>query len=181
VLVRETVRDRYSTHARALAVLRVVIGIFFLFEGVGKLAWLRNPELLTERFSRYVVSATTLNEWYLDLVMPQAAVFAPLVTLGELSAGVALIAGLWSRLAAALTFGMVMNFHVASGALFTPAFLTNGYALPVLGSLLALAMAGTGLPWSVASMRSTRDVAETVQMPDGKVSNDVGGSAARQR
>ena len=43
-----------------------------------------------------------------------------------------------------------MNFHVASGALFTPAFLTNGYALPVLGALLALAMAGAGFPWSVA-------------------------------
>jgi hypothetical protein len=38
---------------------------------------------------------------------------------------------------------MALNFHVASGALFQYSFLTNGYGLPVLGSTLALALAGS--------------------------------------
>jgi hypothetical protein len=44
---------------------------------------------------------------------------------------------------------MVLNFHVASGALFQYRFLTNGFGLPVLGGLLALAVGGVRLPWSV--------------------------------
>jgi hypothetical protein len=41
---------------------------------------------------------------------------------------------------------MVLNIHVASGALFTYGFLTNGYGLPVLGSTLGLAVGGGRLP-----------------------------------
>jgi hypothetical protein len=44
---------------------------------------------------------------------------------------------------------MVMNFHLASGALFTYAFLTDGYGLPVVGSLIALVLSGKRLPWSL--------------------------------
>ena len=44
---------------------------------------------------------------------------------------------------------MVLNFHVASGAIFKYAFLTNGFGLPVMGGLLALALGGVGLPFSV--------------------------------
>ena len=39
---------------------------------------------------------------------------------------------------------MALNFHIGSGALFKYSFLTNGYGLPVLGSTLALALAGGG-------------------------------------
>jgi hypothetical protein len=39
---------------------------------------------------------------------------------------------------------MALNFQIASGALFKYSFLTSGYGLPVLGSTLALALAGTG-------------------------------------
>ena len=78
-----------------------------------------------------------------------AAVFARLVPLGEMAAGVALILGVWTSLAAFLAFVMVMNIHVASGALFTYAFLTNGYGLPVVGSTLGLAIGGIRLPWSL--------------------------------
>ena len=81
--------------------------------------------------------------------LPGAPVFARLVVLGELSCGVALVAGVWTRLAAALGFLMVLNFHVASGAIFQYRFLTNGYGLPVLGGLLALAIGGGRLPLSL--------------------------------
>jgi hypothetical protein len=44
---------------------------------------------------------------------------------------------------------MVLNFHFASGIIFTLGYLTNGYGLPVVGSLLALALGGRSLPLSV--------------------------------
>jgi hypothetical protein len=44
---------------------------------------------------------------------------------------------------------MVLNIHVASGALFKYAFLTNGYGLPVLGPTLGLAIGGIRLPFSL--------------------------------
>ena len=82
--------------------------------------------------------------------MPGVPAFARLVFLGELTSGLALLAGFWTRLAATLAFFMVMNFHVASGALFESDFLTNGYGLPVAGGLLALAIGGRDLPLSVS-------------------------------
>jgi hypothetical protein len=44
---------------------------------------------------------------------------------------------------------MVLNFHFASGIIFRSSFLTNGYGLPVLGGLIALAFGGSALPLSL--------------------------------
>jgi len=45
---------------------------------------------------------------------------------------------------------MVLNFHFASDVLFHYSYLTNGFGLPVLGGLLALAIGGTGMPLSLS-------------------------------
>ena len=50
---------------------------------------------------------------------------------------------------------MVLNFHFASGIIFTYGYLTNGYGLPVLGGLFALAAGGAGLPFGVSLSRRT--------------------------
>lgn len=135
-----------------LAVLRIFLGVFFVFEGLGKVAWLADSGILVGRLAGWMgdAGAVPATRWYLSHVaMPGAAVFARLVPVGELAAGIALIAGAWTRVAAALAFLMVLNFHVASGALFHMAFLTNGYGLPVLGATLALAVGGLRLPLSL--------------------------------
>lgn len=139
-----------GVHAKGLAIIRILIGIFFLFEGIGKLAWLTDSGPLAETLAKWAQTALPANRWYLQQVaLPGAPVFARAVALGELSTGVALILGFWTRLAAALAFLMVMNFHFASGLLFQYRFLTNGYGLPVAGSLLGLAVGGTRLPYSL--------------------------------
>ena len=84
------------------------------------------------------------SDWYLHrIAIPGVAIFARLVPLGEFSAGVALVAGFWTPLFAFIAFFMALNFQIASGALFRYSFLTSGYGLPVLGSTLALALAGS--------------------------------------
>lgn len=135
-----------------LTVLRVSLGVFFLFEGIGKLRWLTDASILGGRFSDWLAEAAvgSPSYWYLEHVaVPGTQLFARLVPLGELAAGIALTLGVWTPLAAFLAFFMVMNIHVASGLLFKYAFLTNGYGLPVVGGTLALAIGGIRLPFSV--------------------------------
>jgi len=138
-----------QTQVYGLALLRILMGVFFLFDGIGKLAWLTAPGLLTARLTGYSQTATAFNQWYLDLAMPWAVVLARVVTVGELAAGLALLTGMATRTAAALALVGVLNMHVASGALFHYAFLTNSYGPPVVGALAALALSGKRLPWSM--------------------------------
>ena len=135
-----------------LVIIRVCLGVFFLFEGIGKLGWLINASTLTGQLNGWLANAAvgSTSRWYLEHVaIPGTAVFARLVPIGELAAGAALIVGFWTPLAAFLALFMVLNIHVASGALFKLAFLTNGFGLPVVGATLGLALGGVRLPFSL--------------------------------
>jgi uncharacterized membrane protein YphA (DoxX/SURF4 family) len=139
-----------NSQARGLTVLRLLLGVFFLFEGLGKIGWLMDPSPLTAQLTGYLQTANQWNRAYLETVcIPGAAVFARLVLFGELATGTALILGAYARYAAIAAFLMVLNIHFASGAIFQYRFLTNGFGLPVLGGLLALAIGGAALPLSV--------------------------------
>ncbi len=138
-----------NTHARGLTALRLFLGVFFLFEGLGKIGWLMDPSPLTAQLTGYLQTANQWNRGYLETVcIPGAAVFARLVLFGELATGTALLLGAYTRYAAIAAFLMVLNIHFASGAIFQYRFLTNGFGLPVLGGLLALAIGGAALPLS---------------------------------
>jgi uncharacterized membrane protein YphA (DoxX/SURF4 family) len=154
--------DRRAT---GLTVLRICIGIFFLFEGLGKLRWFTNSSLLTNQLNGWV-GAVSPNSWsarYLSAIaVPYAHYFARLVPLGELASGLALILGIWTPFFAFVAFFMALNFEFASGVLFKYAWLTNPYGLPVLGGTLALALGGTRLPWSMSGGASPR-VAKAVR------------------
>lgn len=139
-----------NRQAAGLVVARIAIGVFMLFEGLGKLGWLLSAAALSAQLHGWLETAWPANRWFLvTIAIPGAALFARLVAVGELSCGVALVLGTWTRIAALLGFLMVLTFHFASGAIFQFKFLSNGYGLPVLGSLLALAIGGAKLPWSL--------------------------------
>jgi thiosulfate dehydrogenase (quinone) large subunit len=139
-----------NREATGLVALRLFLGTFFLFEALTKTRWLLNSERLASTLAEWSQRANAWNGWYLhNVAVPYVEVFARVVMLGELCLGLALIAGLFTRPAAILGLLMVLNFHFASGAIFQYAFLTNGYGLPVLGGLLALAIGAGRLPWSL--------------------------------
>jgi len=135
-----------------LTVLRICIGLFFLFEGVAKIRWLTSPGLLASQLNGWL-SALPPESWsarYLaKAALPYEPYFARLVPLGELVSGAAMVLGIWTPLFAFVAFFMAVNFEFASGVLFTYAWLTNPYGLPVLGATLALALGGTKLPLSM--------------------------------
>lgn len=134
-----------------LRVLSVALGVFLLFMGLDKIGWFLDDGFLTSRLQEWRGTARPLVRWYLDtLAIPGAPVFARVVPIAELSAGTALILGIWIRWAAALAMLMVINFHFASDIILRYDYLINGYGLPILGGLLALALGGKRLPWSLS-------------------------------
>lgn len=136
--------------------LSVLMGVFLLFMGLGKTAWLTDGGILMAELERWQGLATGPSLWYLETVaIPGAPLFARLVLCGELATGAALLLGYRVQLAATVALLMVLNFHFASGIMFTYGYLTNGYGLPVLGGLFALAAGGAGLPFGVSLSRRT--------------------------
>lgn len=134
-----------------LALLRICIGTFFLFESFLKVRWLVDSSILATQFAGWstVAQPGSMTLWYLHrIAIPGVAVFARLVPLGEFCCGLALIGGVFTPVAAFVAFFMALNFQLASGALFKYSFLTSGYGLPVLGSTLALSIGGVRLPFS---------------------------------
>lgn len=140
-----------GSHAGALRILSVMMGVFLVCMGLTKIDWLMDGGILAQMLQEWRGTARPLARWYLDTVaIPGAPVFARVVLLAELVAGAALVLGVRVRLTAALALLMVLNFHVASDLIFYYSYLTNPYGLPVLGGLLALALAGTRLPFSMS-------------------------------
>jgi uncharacterized membrane protein YphA (DoxX/SURF4 family) len=141
--------DRQGT---GLAVLRICIGVFFIFEALGKVRWLTDSTILASQFAAWSGGAASgsIGAWYLHrIALPGVAVFARLVPLGEFVSGLALVCGFWTPFFGFVTFFMALNFQIASSAIFKYSFLSSGYGLPVLGSTLALAIGGVRLPWSI--------------------------------
>ena len=143
--------DRQGT---GLALVRICLGVFFIFEGLGKIRWFVDPSILAGQFAGWSSAAGpgSVSAWYLARVaLPGLPYFARLVPLGEIGSGVALVIGLWTPIVAFVAFFMALNFQIASGAVFKYSFLTSGYGLPVLGATLGLTLGGVRLPWSIRS------------------------------
>jgi uncharacterized membrane protein YphA (DoxX/SURF4 family) len=116
-----------------------------------KVGWLTDSSILLLKLQQWVANAPPSVRWYLETVcIPGAPLFARLVPIGEFCAGLALMVGFWTRMAAIAAFLMVLNFHFATSAFWSPAFLRDGTGLPVLGGLLALAVSGSRLPFSAS-------------------------------
>jgi uncharacterized membrane protein YphA (DoxX/SURF4 family) len=97
--------------ARGLRLLAMFLGVFLIFEGLGKLAWFTDSGQLQGTLQGWLKEAPPTTRWYLEtFAIPGVPMFARIVPLGELLAGAALVAGFWTRLAAAAAFLMVLNF-----------------------------------------------------------------------
>lgn len=137
-----------ATGLRALALL---LGVFMLFMGISKFSWLTDTTVIASRFTEWRDAGPPAARWYLEtLAIPGLPLFARVVPLAELATGLALILGFWTRLAAGLALFMILNFHFASDVLFHYAYLTNGFGLPVVSGLLALAIGAKKLPFSLS-------------------------------
>ena len=128
-------RGSTSVAPAGLRTLTLVIGLFLVLMGSDKIGWLRDTGPLLDELFRWRDLTSGVSLFYLETVaIPGAPVFARVVPVAEMLAGAAL---------------MILNFHFASGLIFTAGYLTNGYGPPVIGSLLALVVGGRRLPYSL--------------------------------
>ncbi len=125
----------------ALAVLRGIVGVILLAHGAQKL---------------FVYGFGGVTGAFTQMGIPVPELTGPLVALVEFSGGLALIAGLYTRLAAlglAITMlGAILLVHLPAGF-----FAPNGveFVLALFGGAVALALTGAG-DWSLDRMRSKR-------------------------
>ena len=127
----------------ALLAVRIALGVFFIFEGWDKLPWVTDPGLLTDILKKWADSGVPSAKWYIETILiPGVPLFARLVFLGEVAIGLSILSGVWLRPATIVAFFMVLNIHFAHSSIFQYGFLSKGDGLPVLGGLVALAIAG---------------------------------------
>lgn len=115
----------------ALTALRIVLGFLFAAHG-----W--------QKFNEWTIAGTQAS--FAKMGVPAADVMAPAVAVLELAGGIALIAGIFTRVVAALLaldmLGALFLVHAAAGV-----FAANGgYELVLLlaASAFALALTGAG-------------------------------------
>jgi putative oxidoreductase len=124
-----------------LAILRIVLGIVFIAHGGQKL---------------FVWGFDGVAGGFGQMGIPMAGLLGPLVALGEFFGGIALVAGLLTRVAgiglAAIMLGATLIAHRTGGF-----FMPSGYefTLTLFAASLALAFTGAGR-WSLDRMIASR-------------------------
>lgn len=131
------------TQTYGITLLRVVLGIVFLMHGGQKL---------------FVYSLEGVTGSFTQMGIPAASLVAIFTVVAEFGGGLALLFGLFTRMAAALTaavmLGALFTVHLTAGF-----FLPNGYeyVLMLLAASGALVLLGSG-PLAADRLLARRDV-----------------------
>lgn len=134
----------------ALRVVTLGVGLFFLFMSLNKIDWVTNPDLLAQRFERWLPNAAWYAQPYLRFVaIPGVGAFARLVPLGEFCTAVAMLTGVYTRFAAVTALFMIMNFHVATSSFSSWDFVRDGTGPPLFAALIAIALVKGPLPYTL--------------------------------
>ena len=142
---------------RAVALLRVVVGAWFV-----KAVWTKVSvavgavpyPIVSPRFIAFhpkrVAEFAAGNPigWYKDFlettVLPHAALFATLQTIGEVAVGVGLLFGVLTRLAAVLGLFLALNFGLATQWM---SFGQQGFHVLLITSMVIFLITGAGRRW----------------------------------
>ena len=141
------------TGRQGLALVRLGLGLLFLVSAWDKTVkgWLSSGEPLAQTLGNGLPKVEAFYRPFLEgTVLPQAGLFARLVTLGEWVAGVSLALGFLTRLGALSAMWLLLNYLAMKGAL-TGQWLTpvaSSDRLYLLGAL-ACCLAAAGLTWGL--------------------------------
>jgi NADH dehydrogenase len=103
---------------QGLALTRIGFGLYFLVQAFDKTArgWLNDPGPMTQMVQRSLEGSQAFYRPFLeDTVIPNAALFAQLVTIGEWAVGLCLTLGLFTRAGALLGLFLVLNYMLMKG------------------------------------------------------------------
>ncbi len=126
----------------ALVLLRVYLGVIFLVAAWPKLRGDFTPELTG--FLQKVALENGhpfYREFVQRVLLPNASLFATVVTWGELLVGLTLLLGLITRFSAGVALVLTVNYMLAKGAwLWTPS--SNDAAFAIISLALLIGAAG---------------------------------------
>jgi len=139
---------------RWIAFLRIVVGIFFLGQGLNKLDWYTSSEFLRTSLDRYSLNAPSITIWYQSHVAyPGIEAWSRMIPTGEMLIGAALLLGLLTRPTLMIAIVLVVNYHLTSGSLFSYTFVTNPFALLLLSNLFVLLASNAGSVFALDASR----------------------------
>jgi uncharacterized membrane protein YphA (DoxX/SURF4 family) len=105
--------------AQGLAVIRMGFGLYFLASAWEKTVngkWLESGEPLQQAVQRSLPESEGFYRPFLqDRVLPNADLFAELVTLGEWAVGISLLLGLLTRLGSLTGMWLTLNYMLMKG------------------------------------------------------------------
>jgi uncharacterized membrane protein YphA (DoxX/SURF4 family) len=137
------------TPGQGLALTRMGFGLYFLSSAWDKTTnrnWLERGEPLRQSVERSLGGAQGFYRPFLeDTVLPNADLFAVLVTIGEWAAGISLLLGLLTRLGALTGMWLTANYMLMKGLESSSGSVDRLFFLTCLVFLLASA----GLVWGV--------------------------------
>jgi thiosulfate dehydrogenase [quinone] large subunit len=135
---------RLVTHQqRALAIIRIFVGLWFLYAVSSKLAPTWVAGFQHEMVAMAAAHPPAFYESFLkELVIPNAATFAYLVILGEMTVGLGLVLGLFTAPCCVIGIFLNLNFLLATAS-GGPAGVGLNLVFIVVQFALALGYAGT--------------------------------------
>jgi thiosulfate dehydrogenase [quinone] large subunit len=134
----------FATQLNYLALIRIVIGLSYFVAGYTKLMFLNvltDTNFVFTSWERYTQVRDPLAQAWLDLVGANYSLFAPLIIAGEMTAGVLLFFGLFTRVGAAIGIWHSLNYMWMKGWSTNDAFLDRGW----LVCEIVILAAGAGL------------------------------------
>ena len=146
---------------RWLAVLRIVVGLWFLKSAVTKIGGFlllgfiplpsasgRWVDFLPQRLLEY--SESVRIGWYSDFLanvaVPNAHLFAQLTAFGETAVGVGLTLGLATRLTSLVGLTVMANYFLAT---FWVGYCQQGFHIVLITCMVAFLGAGAGRVWGL--------------------------------
>ncbi len=161
----DATRATNAAAAKGLAFLRIVVGLWFAkalttkmgftilgFLPGGSAEWLaRMPKIVEKQMAENPIA------WYKGFVegtvLTHSALFAHLVALGEVVAGVGLVLGLFSGIAALLALFLTLNYGLATWHM-SPA--SQGFHYTLAAVMLALIAGRAGMTWGLDGWLAAR-------------------------
>ena len=136
------------TYLWYLAVLRIYVGYYLFFQGIGKFQ--RNfPK--GDWIGRQIgdIASLDLYPWYKtflqNYVVPHSELFGYLVMIGEIAVGVCLLLGLFTRLSAFVGLIMLSNYYLGPGTARGGAMLAQQQTFIIALAIFVLAGPGRTL------------------------------------
>ena len=146
------------------AFFRIAIGLFFLAQGLNKLDWYSSSEFLRTSLDRYAQGPPALTSFYQrQVAYPGIEAWSRMIPTGELLIGVALILGFLTQPTLIITILLVLNYHLATGNLFSTQFFSNPYALVLLSSLVVLFFSKSGSVFAIDASTRKRGNKKKIQ------------------